>query len=498
VLPSPQVQTRIRLNLVDTAEQAPFKPCAILEAKGKTYFLGVSAVWLADGDLKSLSLKGTLPAKRFEAQNGYIDKIPVQEFNNFVYYAPNNSLMILDKAGDLFEFLLDSRKFRVFRPNRPFVPGAPDPDFVDLFSVNDHVFVLDPERNEIWRIDGKTKKVSELFRQVLPWRLHPSDVNVADGMCVAYDPSFGGAIYLLRRGGAISKYSLPSASRDSFIAPIPNACRRVIDARPSRLSITSGKELVVVERENNRVVVYDKTSGIEKQFLFPRNSDLRGLWAESGGFWIIDGSTLEFRSYAKPNSWQEKIERRAIDPRLSALIMPLAGSRLPRHPGVYPGARRLYRYGVHEGLDLFDVPMGKPVRAVAKGKILRADANFVDMNEGQLSRVMNECLTEHRTSDKNEDLFRGCQVWIDHGNGMMTRYAHLSKINQALKVGQSISKGELVGYVGVSGTGQNLPGRAKYPHLHFEIWLDGRYLGYGYTPQETVGIFEDIFGRAGG
>jgi murein DD-endopeptidase MepM/ murein hydrolase activator NlpD len=47
--------------------------------------------------------------------------------------------------------------------------------------------------------------------------------------------------------------------------------------------------------------------------------------------------------------------------------------------------------------------------------------------------------------------------------------------------------------VGVSGTGQNLPGRAKYPHLHFEIWLDGKYLGYGLTPAETVGIFEDIF-----
>jgi murein DD-endopeptidase MepM/ murein hydrolase activator NlpD len=85
-------------------------------------------------------------------------------------------------------------------------------------------------------------------------------------------------------------------------------------------------------------------------------------------------------------------------------------------------------------------------------------------------------------------------VWIDHGNNLITRYAHLNKINSKIKVGQTVKHGDLLGFVGVSGTGQNLPGRAKFPHLHFEIWLDGKYLGYGLTPAETVGIFENIFG----
>jgi hypothetical protein len=116
------------------------------------------------------------------------------------------------------------------------------------------------------------------------------------------------------------------------------------------------------------------------------------------------------------------------------------------------------------------------------------------MNQATFNRVMADCLREHRTSDKNEDLLRGCQVWVDHGDNLVTRYAHLNKINCKIKVGQTVKAGDLIGFVGVSGTGQNLPGKAKYPHLHFEIWLDGKYLGYGLTPAETVGIFENIFG----
>ena len=142
--------------------------------------------------------------------------------------------------------------------------------------------------------------------------------------------------------------------------------------------------------------------------------------------------------------------------------------------------------------------MGTPARAAAGGKITRIDAGFKDMNAAEFNRVMTECYKSHQTSDHNEDLLRGCQVWIDHGGGMVTRYAHLSRINPALKKGQTIAKGETIGFIGVSGTGQNLPGRAKYPHLHFEIWLDGKYLGWGLTPSETMGVFEDIFGKGSG
>jgi murein DD-endopeptidase MepM/ murein hydrolase activator NlpD len=212
------------------------------------------------------------------------------------------------------------------------------------------------------------------------------------------------------------------------------------------------------------------------------------------GFWILSGTYFLYRGTESATSPSVKCNPRQLEPELRGLLFPVAGHGLPNHAGVFPGARRLYRYGVHEGMDIFGPAMGTPVRAVKDGKIVRTDSNFVDMTAAKLESVMEQCRREHRTSEKNEDLFRGCQVWIDHGNGIVTRYAHLNRTNPALKLNERVKRGDLIGYVGVSGTGQNLPGRAKYPHLHFEIRVGDKYLGWGLTPQETIGVYEDIFG----
>jgi murein DD-endopeptidase MepM/ murein hydrolase activator NlpD len=57
----------------------------------------------------------------------------------------------------------------------------------------------------------------------------------------------------------------------------------------------------------------------------------------------------------------------------------------------------------------------------------------------------------------------GQQVVIDHGNGLTTRYGHLSKIEVA--VGQGIRRGEELGQVGSTG-------RSTGPHLHYEVRID--------------------------
>ncbi|MCA1901770.1 MAG: M23 family metallopeptidase, partial [Candidatus Hydrogenedens sp.] len=54
----------------------------------------------------------------------------------------------------------------------------------------------------------------------------------------------------------------------------------------------------------------------------------------------------------------------------------------------------------------------------------------------------------------------GNVVIIDHGEGIKTVYAHLSKIS--VDVGQKIEKGQVIGAVGSSG-------RSTGPHLHFEV-----------------------------
>jgi murein DD-endopeptidase MepM/ murein hydrolase activator NlpD len=81
-------------------------------------------------------------------------------------------------------------------------------------------------------------------------------------------------------------------------------------------------------------------------------------------------------------------------------------------------------------------PTGTPVRAAADGVVLRAE------QYGGYGRL----------------------VILDHGNGIQTYYAHLSRF--AVRPGQEIRRGETVGQVGSSG-------RATAPHLHYEVRLGG-------------------------
>jgi len=95
----------------------------------------------------------------------------------------------------------------------------------------------------------------------------------------------------------------------------------------------------------------------------------------------------------------------------------------------------LGRPAMHTGLD-FRAATGDPVRATANGKVVSAGWS------GGYGRM----------------------VEIDHGNGLSTRYGHLSAIN--VKVGEIIKIGQVVGEVGSTG-------RSTGPHLHYETRIDG-------------------------
>lgn len=89
----------------------------------------------------------------------------------------------------------------------------------------------------------------------------------------------------------------------------------------------------------------------------------------------------------------------------------------------------------HDGLD-FVIPSGTSVYAVADGTV-----------------------TDVRRSRKGE----GNVVEIDHGNGYVTRYAHLQEIH--VRKGKTVTKGDRIGLSGMSG-------KAFAPHLHYEVWRD--------------------------
>jgi len=124
------------------------------------------------------------------------------------------------------------------------------------------------------------------------------------------------------------------------------------------------------------------------------------------------------------------------------VVLATAACHLPRWPVDAPitsgyGLRlRGVRPDIHHGVDL-DVPTGTPVAAMAEARV-----RFAGVMAGF-----------------------GNVVWLDHGGGVLTVYAHLSEIH--VREGARIATGEILGLSGASGD-------VSGPHLHFEVWRWGR------------------------
>jgi murein DD-endopeptidase MepM/ murein hydrolase activator NlpD len=90
---------------------------------------------------------------------------------------------------------------------------------------------------------------------------------------------------------------------------------------------------------------------------------------------------------------------------------------------------------MHPGID-FAASIGTPVYATADGTVTLVDVKFSGY---------------------------GKQVMIDHGFGYRTRYAHMHDF--AVKKGQQVKRGDLIGYVGNTGL-------STAPHLHYEVFIN--------------------------
>ena len=124
---------------------------------------------------------------------------------------------------------------------------------------------------------------------------------------------------------------------------------------------------------------------------------------------------------------------RGADDTDTSFLLPVAGRLASRF-----GLRRFFNgeaRSPHVGLDVA-VPSGTQVKAAARGQVLAVDDYF----------------------------FNGKTVFVDHGNGLITMYCHLNRID--VQPGDSVGKGQSIGLSGMTG-------RASGPHLHWSVVLNG-------------------------
>jgi murein DD-endopeptidase MepM/ murein hydrolase activator NlpD len=178
---------------------------------------------------------------------------------------------------------------------------------------------------------------------------------------------------------------------------------------------------------------------------------------------------------------------------------PIEGACLPEGDQLMPNAPREYRNGVHEGVDLYgfdsctDIPGGTPVLASKDGVVIRIDKDYQPLTQEQLDAANARIAAGESNAPDILDLFRGQQVWIDHGKGIVTRYVHLGGVADNIELGQRVAAGTVVGYVGDSGTPESITDPGLEDHLHWELRVGDSYLGAGLPPDEVRTIYEKLF-----
>lgn len=178
---------------------------------------------------------------------------------------------------------------------------------------------------------------------------------------------------------------------------------------------------------------------------------------------------------------------------------PIAGACLPQSDNLMPNAPRDYRGGLHEGVDFYGIdncvaiPIDTPAIAAKAGTVIRADHDYHDLTTEELAAANERVANGGANEFEVVDLFRGRQVWIDHGKGIVTRYAHLGGIPAEIVEGTRVTPGQTVGLIGDSGTPESIANPGAEAHLHWELRAGESFLGDGLPPADVRIIYEGLF-----
>lgn len=469
---APEVSEHILDLPAEASRAAVLDDVLYLLAGGRLYGIPLSAIarenrllqpgliWPADGVAGSLSL---------------------QELMDIAVDETTGELVLLNKVGDLFGYSPAANAWTV-RMVASSVPGYwIDPQYLAITQIGHATYALDVDNASVWKLT--------------PGMTYPTLQLEGGYIARAVDlAAMGGRLYLVYGNGTLSDGS--GSALAAAVAPM---------AWPADLTSAQGS-LLALDGDGRRVVLVSAEGALDVSLRIPGMQRLRTAAAADGIVYAVAGNVL-YRagtlqaSEACPvvpfdDRWM--FNNIDLDAGLPALTLPFGGGVLPSRPRSYPGARRMYRYGIHEGVDFYagDAPglaFGSPVAAIAPGTVIRIDHDFAEITPEAYGPMMAEIEALHSTPEHYLDKLRGQQVWIEHAPGVVSRYSHLAGVAGDLQVGDTVVTGQYLGRVGVSGTSDGVYGSTAGYHLHWEIWINGRYLGQGLTIPETMRIWNHLF-----
>ena len=160
-----------------------------------------------------------------------------------------------------------------------------------------------------------------------------------------------------------------------------------------------------------------------------------------------------------------------------------------------PNAPRVYRSGVHQGVDYDCDAPGYDAVAAFDGRVVVAVGDYGTPTPDQREAIL--AVAEQRQSTPPFTLLMlyGNYVVIDHDfvNGaghVVTLYAHLQRLHPNIRAGVAVRAGDPLGLIGNTGTEHDAadnPDRGI--HLHWELHVNDRYLAAGLSPAQTRTVY---------
>lgn len=410
-----------------------------------------------------------------------IGEVPVLEPMDLVI--ADRRLLVLDRAGDLYGYDIGSGVWAVDRYDRP-IRDVSSHYFVALAHDGVATTFLEASYNLAFRT-GQNQQ-----QWVLP-----------DLLKVDIDSISEEATYLLLQEndssrGVLERY-FGNGGKDRGFRP------SIDIVEPRQVRVTK-QAVYVLDRDGRRLLSF----GLEKGELLASYQFADRIGVST--FWINRrGETDSLRLLGRDvlftylDTSYRLIDSRAValtglqphDPtllaQLSDFTIPIGFPNFVQRDYQMAGAPRHYRLGVHEGFDFY-WQRNSPVKAAADGIVIRADWDYSEPYPELFAYWSGVVFQNRYTPPEAADFFRGRQVWIDHGGGIVTRYVHLAEIDISIQEGQAVSQGQVIGYVGNSGSPGSLEGENEDSHLHFELRVGEGYIGQYIRPIEARAWIREI------